>query len=128
MNIYCCVCENEISAKLITGQTAYSHRSDLKDKRFWQCPGCFSFVGTHKYDKKHTPLGVIVSKEVKQFRIKIHAIIDPIWKSKKLSRKEVYTKMTHLLEVKEYHTANIKSVEEGSEALKAAYNIRGELS
>ena len=112
MMIYCCACHKDINARLINGKEIYPHRVDLHNIPFWICDGCTNFVGCHYKTKNKTkPLGCIASPEIKNARIHIHSVLDPIWKSKNISRRKLYKKISGSLGYS-YHTANIKSLEE----------------
>jgi len=106
--IFCCRCNKEVKAVLVQGTRIYPHRHDLFSKRFYQCLVCFEHVGTHN---NLFPLGVIPTPEIRLERQKIHAIIDPLWKNKKISRSLLYKKISDALGY-EYHSANIRSVAE----------------
>lgn len=109
MKIWCCGCQKEINAWMITGNTCYPHRPDLYELTFWQCPHCKNFVGSHK--KTLRPLGVIATKEIKTRRHKIHEIIDPLWQQGYINRKKLYKIISDELGY-EYHTAETRSMEE----------------
>lgn len=122
--IYCCGCQKEIKAKLIYGKDIYPHRKDLAKLPFWKCPACWNFVGCHhKTNNPIKPLGVIPTKEVKEIRKRIHAVLDPMWKDKKIKRTELYKKLSDDLGWN-YHTANIRSVEEGEKVLNLLIKYR----
>ena len=109
MKIWCCGCQKEVNAWMITGNTCYPHRPDLYELTFWQCPHCKNFVGSHK--KTLRPLGVIATKEIKTRRHKIHEIIDPLWQQGYIKRKTLYKIISDELGY-EYHTAETKSMDE----------------
>lgn len=112
MKIYCCNCKKEIDAVMINGSAAYRNRHDLCVLSFWQCTVCKSFVGTHKTkDKMFHPLGCIATPEIKKARMNLHAIIDPLWKNKKIGRKKLYEMISEFLGY-EYHTAETKNLDE----------------
>lgn len=69
------------NAELVTGATIYPHRSDLKELRFWRCAPCDAYVGCHNNSKKHAPLGRLANAELRQWKVKTHAVFDPIWKA-----------------------------------------------
>lgn len=118
MIIYCCECQSDIDARLTNGREIYPHRKDLYILPFWKCDNCKNFIGCHHKTKNPTsPLGVIASKEIKNSRIHIHAILDPIWKSKIMTRKQIYSKISKELGYA-FHTANIKSLEEARKVYK----------
>lgn len=118
MKIYCCGCNADIEARLTDGAEIYKHRPDLKSLPFWKCDKCGNFVGCHHKTKHRTkPLGCIPTAEIKEARKHIHALLDPIWQSGKMSRKEIYGKLTAKLG-KQYHTAEIRSIDEAREVYK----------
>jgi len=119
MLIHCCGCDEKIEARLTDGCEIYPHRTDLSSLPFWKCDTCGNFVGCHhKTDKPTRPLGCIPTPEIREARKHIHAKLDPIWQSGKISRNQFYKKLSEMLGWK-YHTANIRSVEEAREVYKA---------
>ena len=118
--IYCCNCKEEVDAVLVTGAGIYPHRPDLKKLPFWQCKACNAFVGCHHKTKDRTrPLGFIPSVAVKEARKKVHRIIDPLWQSGKISRRQLYAALSKAVG-KEYHTAEIRTVEEAELVISTA--------
>ena len=112
MNIYCCGCQKEVEARLTDGKEIYPHRQDLSNLPFWKCDDCGNYVGCHHKTKERTkPLGNIPTEEIREARSHIHMILDPLWRTGKYKRKEIYGKLKQLLGY-EYHTANIRTVEE----------------
>ena len=112
VNIYCCGCKTKVDARLTDGAEIYPHRQDLSSLPFWRCDTCGNYVGCHHKTKNRTkPLGCIPTPEIKNARQYIHKILDPIWKSGRISREELYANLSDQLGW-EYHTANIKSIEE----------------
>ena len=99
----------------------YPNRPDLKDLVLYQCPCCKNPVGTHKNSGK--PLGIIVSKEIKALRIKIHAILDPMWKGGGYKRKELYMKLSEKIG-EDFHVANITTQEQAERVLKLIENMQ----
>ena len=95
MKIYCCQCKKDIKPIKVKGALVYPYNTKLQDLDFWMCQRCKNFVGCHPNSTR--PLGVIANKEIKQMRIKIHNLLDPIWKSGKMSRKEVYKQLSDVL-------------------------------
>jgi hypothetical protein len=97
---------------LTSGAETYPHRPDLADIPRWICDTCKNHVGTHHKTADRTrPLGNIPSKELQKARIHIHNLIDPMWKSRRVSRRDVYGHLSAKLGY-EYHTAEIKTIEE----------------
>ena len=116
--IWCCGCNGETEARLTTGVEIYPHRRDISDLPFWRCDKCGNFVGCHhKTDDKTRPLGCLPTPEIKAARQHIHRILDPIWKSGRMSRGKVYALLSQKMG-REYHTAEIKTVEEAREVYR----------
>lgn len=122
--IFCCGCQADVEARLTYGKEVYAHRRDLKDLPFWKCDGCKNFVGCHhKTDNRTAPLGCIPTKELKAARQEIHRVIDPMWKSGRFGRSQLYGMISHVLGIKEYHTAEIRTVEEAREVARVAKEL-----
>lgn len=121
MNIYCGICDENIDARRVHGDKIYPHRPDLKDLIFWQCPTCGGYVGTHKNSGK--PLGCIVPQAVKEWRQKIHSIIDPLFLKRLIDRSTLYRRIAKKLGIKEYHTAHIRSVQEAEKVYSICLKI-----
>ena len=117
--IRCCGCNGEkVQARLTNGKEIYHHRKDLYSLPFWKCDACGNFVGCHYKTKNRTqPLGCIPTPELKKARQQIHRLLDPIWQSGKMGRKELYAVLSDRIGWK-YHTAQIRSVEEAREIYK----------
>ena len=123
MDIHCCGCSQKVKARLTDGVEIYPHRKDLKSLPFWKCDDCDNYVGCHHKTKNRTrPLGCIPTKELKDARQHIHKVIDRIWQSGGMTRKELYKRLSDDLGWK-YHTANIKSVEEARKVYRLAKSI-----
>lgn len=111
--LYCCGCQKDVDARLTDGREVYPHRDDLHSLPFWKCDGCGNYVGCHHKTKDRTrPLGNIPTKELKNARQHIHRILDPIWKQGRMPRGKLYAKIARELGYAEYHTAEIKTVDE----------------
>ncbi|KAB2716623.1 zinc-finger-containing protein [Brucella intermedia] len=122
--IYCCGCSSDVNARLTDGAEIYPHRSDLARLPFWKCDACDNFVGCHHKTKQRTaPLGCIPTPEIKEARSHIHRILDPLWKSGRFKRRELYSKIANSLGIKEYHTAELRSVEQARDAYRAILEI-----
>ena len=117
--IYCAGCKTEVQARLTDGRGIYPHRPDLASLPFWRCDACRNFVGCHhKTASPTTPLGCIPTPEIKQARQHIHRVLDPLWKGKKGKRGKVYAELAKRLGISEYHTGEIRSVEEAHEVFR----------
>ena len=112
MQIDCCGCGAKVEARLTDGSEVYPHRKDLHSLPFWKCDTCNNFVGCHYKTRDRTrPLGCIPTPEIKRARVHIHALLDPIWKNGKMSRKKLYSKISKQIGWN-YHTAKIRSIDE----------------
>lgn len=112
--IYCCNCGEVVIARLTNGAEIYPNRKDLDVIPLWKHDKCGGYVGCHKNSSSPTkPLGVIPSKEIREYRKKIHQVIDPLWKDKerpKSVRRTIYRNLSAYLGY-EYHTAELSSVD-----------------
>jgi hypothetical protein len=127
--IYCCGCKKVIEAYETTGDKIYPSRKDLASLKFYRCPICFNYVGTHKAgNKKGEPLGSIPTPQVRRYRKELHDLLDPIWNSGKLNRAATYALISDNLGF-EFHTASIKDeddykiAKEVIEDIRCAYDI-----
>ena len=124
-SIHCCGCDKDVDARLTDGREIYPHRPDLSGLPFWKCDGCGNFVGCHHKTRDRTrPLGCIPTPEIKDARKHIHRILDPLWKTGRMPRGKVYAKLARAMGTQEYHTAEIRSVEEARKAYAAIQEIR----
>ena len=122
--IYCTGCGKDVEARLTTGRERYPHRPDLYELPFWKCDTCLGYVGCHyKTSNPTAPLGYIATPAILDARKKIHAILDPLWKSGTMKRGQAYTYVSKRLG-KTYHNGEIKTLDEAREI----YRIVAELS
>lgn len=127
MNIYCTGCGKDVQARLTNGKERYPHRTDLYELPFWKCDTCGNYVGCHHKTKNPTqPLGCIATPEILEARKKIHSILDPLWKSRKISRGKAYAYISNRLG-KTYHNGELRSLEEAREAYKIVAQLHNEL-
>lgn len=120
MKLYCVGCAADVEARLTDGREIYPHRGDLRSLPFWKCDACGNFVGCHhKTSNRTAPLGCIPTPELKSARQHLHALIDPIWQSGRMTRREVYEAISKQVGWN-YHTAKTRSVDEAREAYRAA--------
>lgn len=120
MKLWCCECKDDVEARLTSGAEVYPHRPDLASIPRWKCDACGNHVGTHhKTNNPTRPLGNIPSDEIKRARIKIHALIDPAWKSGKVKRRAIYAHLSNRIG-REYHTGEIRTLEEARAVWVAA--------
>ncbi len=123
MDIYCVECEEKVNARLTGGNEIYPHRKDLYNLSFWKCDKCGNYVGCHYKNGKNTnSLGNIPTKELREARKQIHKLLDPLWKSRQITRKALYNLISKKMGHK-YHTAEIKSIKEAKEVYGVILNI-----
>lgn len=121
--IYCCECKKDVCARLTNGREVYPHREDLFDLPFWMCDTCMNFVGCHhKTANRTAPLGCIPNPEVRAARKHLHALIDPIWKSGKMTRRRIYESISCDVGWS-YHTAKLRSIEEARDVYRSVMRI-----
>jgi hypothetical protein len=128
MIIWCCKCEHDVLANQITGRHVYKNRPDLWDLPFWQCPFCKNFVGCHHKSRTPTkPLGCIPTRAIKDARMEIHKIMDPIWQNTDISRTWVYNQISKKLGY-EFHTAELRSLEECEQVKQIVMELKHEMA
>lgn len=126
-SVYCCGCQRDVVARLTDGKEIYPHRADLHSLPFWICDSCGNYVGcAHKTRDRTRPLGVIPTPAIKNARQHIHRIMDPLWATGRISRPHLYAKISEELG-HEYHTANIRSVEDARDVYKIICRITNSL-
>lgn len=115
--IYCCTCKKAVQARLTGGFEIFPLHEQVSNDPFWVCDSCKNYVACHhKTPNVTTPIGCIANKEIRDYRKKIHLILDPLFKKSKRSRKNIYSFLSKTLNYN-YHTANIKSIEEAKSVL-----------
>lgn len=73
-------------AKWVENKIVYG-RNYGKSYMIWWCP-CGAYVGCHQNTQK--PKGTMANAELRAWRIKAHAVIDPLWKNGEMKCWEVY--------------------------------------
>lgn len=122
--IWCVCCDGYVSARLTNGTEIYPHRRDLAGLPFWRCDTCGNYVGCHHKTKQPTtPLGCIATPEIKDARQKIHRILDPIWRSGRMSRREAYRKVSDAMGQADYHTAEIRTLDEARKVYRIVHEL-----
>ncbi len=127
MKIFCCACQCEVECRLTNGAEVYRHRSDLSTRLFWKHDKCGNFVGCHdkSTDNKLKPLGCVPTQQIKDWRKKIHAVLDPLWRGGSIDRKKLYRIISQQMGPGYcYHTAEIRSVDEARRVLEIVNKIR----
>ena len=122
-SIFCCACARDVDAQLTNGAECYPHRPDLAGLPFWRCDTCRNFVGCHHKTKNRTkPLGVIADRAMKDARVHLHKRIDPLWQRKRITRREIYGRLSAVLG-REYHTAELRTLDEARNVYRAIVAI-----
>lgn len=106
MTILCDYCSQP--ARLVHGGVIYPHINLFYEKGkpvpvssrfFWQCVPCRAYVGTHKDSPTNQPLGRLANAELRNAKKAAHAIFDPLWKEKTMSRSKAYAWLARALEI-----------------------------
>ena len=77
-------------AKWCDNAEVYGRRYGKSYMCYW-CKDCDAYVGCHNNTAR--PLGTMANKELRQWRMKAHAVIDPIARTAPHSRKSVYRRL-----------------------------------
>lgn len=85
-NPICPYCE--AMSELVTGERVYPHRPDLAKKFFYLCEDCDAYVGCHPNSRR--PLGRLANAELRRWKRRVHAALDPLWKRGSMNRSEAY--------------------------------------
>lgn len=96
----CPYCKNE--ALWCDNSVVYGKRYG-KSYMCWFCKNCDAYVGCHNNTQR--PLGTMANKELRKVRIETHAVFDKLWKSKSLSRKMAYIRISDILGYR-FHIGN----------------------
>jgi len=81
----CNICGQQ--AEWVENKEIYG-RNYGKSYMMWLCKACGAYVGCHNNTKK--PLGTMADKELRELRMKCHALFDTLWKTGYMKRKEAY--------------------------------------
>lgn len=92
------------NATLKDNAILYGGRSFGKSYICKNYPKCDTYVGSHKESGK--PLGTLADAKLRELRCACHAKIDPMWKDKQQTRKEVYAWLSEKMGVENAHIGN----------------------
>jgi hypothetical protein len=84
-NMKCTSCGGK--AIWVENQNIYG-RNFGRSYMIWLCTICKAYVGCHNNTK--VPKGTFADKETRQWRMRAHAALDPLWKSGEHSRADLY--------------------------------------
>ena len=69
------------------------------------CFPCDATGGAHKHGRaKDRPKGSLANAELRNLRITCHALIDPLWQNKEMSRNEVYRRIARIMKTDKKRT------------------------
>ena len=77
-------------AELAGGDRIYPHRPDLASLKFWLCPECGAYTGTHENSPRHAPKGGLADAKLRSARMAAHNAFDPLWIESKATRQQAY--------------------------------------
>ena len=66
-----------------------------KSVMIWLCRECDAYVGCHRNTR--TSLGTMANAATRKWRKLAHAMVDPIWRNKRLTRGQTYEYMSRYL-------------------------------
>ncbi len=89
----CPYCKNPATFGDNAGFYGRRYTSSAGSYMAWYCTPCSAYVGTHHNDPNR-PLGTMANDALRKQRIAVHAMIDPLWKSKQYTRAVVYERLT----------------------------------
>lgn len=92
IKVICPYCHQ--SAEWIENKEIYG-RNYGKSYMMWYCQKDNAYVGCHNNTQR--PLGTMANRELREWRKKAHAHIDPIWQSGQLARGQVYARLKRAL-------------------------------
>jgi hypothetical protein len=107
-------------AKIIDSKEIYGTSYGL----MWICqnhPKCDYRIGCHKGTT--TPLGEMANEELRKWRIKVHDKIDPLWKTHKYNRGELYQELGIKFNKMPFHTAELKTVQECKDVINFIHDF-----
>lgn len=73
---------------LVKGDIIYPHRRDLFHKYFYLCHTCDAYVGCHPGTQN--ALGRLADKPLRLAKARVHALLDPLWKTQGMTRSAAY--------------------------------------
>lgn len=98
-DVYCPYCNKK--AELTDSSVVYG--KSYGKIYLCKCVPSWAYVGCHKGSSK--PLGRLADKQLREYKKKVHAAFDPLWKSGKMKRPEAYEWLAKKLKIekKECH-------------------------
>jgi hypothetical protein len=92
----------------------------------WICRPCGAYVGCHKGTNK--PLGTLANAETRELRKRVHAMFDPLWKSRRIHRTNAYGALAEEMRIERRHChIGMFTSEQCRAAIEAIKTIRSRL-
>ena len=94
MNLYPTIC-NLCGGKVIYASNSLIYGREYGSGKMYLCTKCGAYVGTHKPRPKEA-LGLLADKEMRDMKMKCHALFDEKWKNQKNrreARKKAYKEL-----------------------------------
>lgn len=114
----CNHCQKE--AEWVSNAEVYG-RPYGKSHMIWLCRDCDAYVGCHNNTME--PKGkYLAKKDLRDARKRAHAVIDPLWQSKKYKRGTVYARIGDAFG-KQMHVGDTETVQECEDIIKTAQLI-----
>ena len=98
--LFCPYCGKE--AEWASNDVVYGRRYGQSFMCYY-CKDCDAYVGCHNNTRE--PLGTMANKELRQLRMKAHAMFDPLWQCGVMTRKKAYSVLAARLNQKIVHIA-----------------------
>lgn len=113
----------QVTCPYCGNQAVFTDSSEVYGGRsygmIYLCRPCKAYVGVHK--GTDAPLGRLADSELRTWKIRAHAVFDPLWKSKQMTRGGAYRHLQSLLGLKknECHIGkfDVKTCKRAVEAL-----------
>ena len=96
--VFCPICNKP--APWVENKEMYG-KNYGKSYMCYYCKGCDTYVGCHNNTRQ--PLGTMATRELRDWRKKVHAKIDPMWQGGAYTRGQVYSMLSKIIG-KQYHT------------------------
>ena len=85
MNLHPTIC-NLCGGKVIYASNSLIYGREYGSGKMYLCTKCGAYVGTHK-SRPEEAFGVLADKEMRDMKMKCHALFDEKWKNQKNRRK-----------------------------------------
>lgn len=108
-------------AEWVANEAIYGRRYG-KSYMMWWCKPCDAYVGCHNNTQQ--PFGSMANRPMREWRKKTHALLDPIWKSGEVDRREVYRRLSKYLGYSVHvGEASVEDCKRIMEAIPKLFNV-----